>query len=325
MSISIKHKMLLTILFIATVLIAVGCSAEEQKETKQPENKEKAAKISFELKKAEPQRLENIFGIGYPGNDEGLYIASQDGLKIFSNGGWLEGNSQKHEYMGFQATVDGFIASGHPNKGSNLKDPLGVVKSMDKGATLENLAFYGESKFYFLSSSFNGQAIYLINQVKNSQLEPGVFISEDQGETWEKVMLHGLDANTLGMIAVHPTNNSIMAMSTKDGIYFSENKGQTMKKVTSSIMTTALAFSEDSLYYSSVENNKVLFYQMNLQSFKAEPVNIPFLSYDNPITYIAVNYRNPNTLSFSTYLNDVYQTDDGGQAWKLVLKNGRIE
>lgn len=325
MSISLINKMLLSILLIATVFIAFGCSDEEQRETKQPVNKENAPEISFELKKAEPQRLENIYGIGYPGNDEGLYIASQDGLKIFSNGGWLEGNSQKHEYMGFQATVDGFIASGHPDKGSNLKDPLGVVKSMDKGATLGNLAFYGESNFYFLSSSFNGQAIYLINQVENSQLEPGVFISEDQGKTWEKVMLHGLDANTLGMIAVHPANNGIMAMSTKDGIYFSEDKGQTMKKVTSSIMTTALAFSEDSLYYSSVENNKVLFYQMNLQSFKAEPVNIPFLSYDNPITYIAVNHKDQSTLSFATYLNDVYQTADGGQAWNLVLKNGRIE
>ncbi|MBY0123873.1 hypothetical protein H0173_18525 [Bacillus sp. S/N-304-OC-R1] len=318
------HKKLLSILAIIFLLALFGCSTHEQKETKRTEINEKHADPSFEIKKAEPQRLENIFGIGYPGNDEGLYIASQNGIKIFSNGSWLEGTTQKHEYMGFQTTLDGFIASGHPEKDSKLQDPLGIVKSIDKGASLEQLAFYGESNFYFLSSSYNGKTMYIINQEKNSKLKLGVYMSEDEGKSWEKVMLKGLDSNTLGMIAVHPENN-IMAMSTREGIYYSEDKGQNIKKITNPIMTTALAFSEDSLYYSSAENNKVLFYKMDLQSFNVNSVNIPFLSYDNPITYIAVNNKDQNKLSFATYLNDVYESADGGQTWKLVLKNGRIE
>ena len=323
MTILIRPKKYLLFLAFTFAIVASGCSADEKK---QPIHNEKPIKsVSFELKKAAPQRLEQIYGIGYPGNDNGLYIASQEGIKVFSDGGWFEGTSNKHEYMGFQATENGFIASGHPEKGSELENPLGLVKSNDKGATLERLAFYGESNFYFVSASYNEKAIYIINQEKNSQIEPGVFISENKGESWDDVSLKGLDADTLGMIAAHPTNNSLMAMSTKSGIFYSNDQGQNMKKVTDSIMSTALAFSEENLYYSSVENNKVLFYKMNIHTFEVEQVSIPFLSYDNPITSISVNNKNQDTLSFATYLNDVYETSDGGQNWKLILKNGRIE
>ncbi|WNS74380.1 hypothetical protein RRV45_15875 [Bacillus sp. DTU_2020_1000418_1_SI_GHA_SEK_038] len=323
MTISIRIKKHLTFLAFGFAIVASGCSADEQKHPLKKE--EPVVSGTFELKKAAPQRLEQIYGLGYPGNDTGLYIASHEGLKVYSNGGWLEGTSQKHEYMGFQATEDGFMASGHPEKGSDLKDPLGLVYSQDKGATLENLAFYSESNFYFLSVSYNGKVIYIINQEKNSQIEPGVFISKNEGKTWEQVQLNGLDADTLGMIAAHPTNNSLMAMSTKSGIFFSNDQGKNMNKFTDPIMSTALAFSEDNLYYSSVENNKVLFYKMNIHTLEAEQISIPFLSYDNPITFISVNYKDQNTLSFATYLNDVYESSDGGQNWKLVLKNGRIE
>lgn len=326
MEISIRQKKYLTCFAFAFALIASGCSANEQNDSKQPVKKDEPAEnISFELKKAEPQRLEQIYGLGYPGNDEGLYIASQEGIKIFTNGSWLEGTSQRHEYMGFQATKDGFIASGHPEKGSGLDNPLGVVTSNNKGASLEKLAFYGESNFYFLSSSFNTNAIYLINQEENAEIGPGVFLSNDMGKTWGQVPLNGLDADTLGMIAAHPTDSNIMAMSTKSGIYYSKDQGQNIKLVSAPIMTTALAFSEEDLFYAAVENNKVLFYKMNIHTLKVSPINIPFLSYDNPITFIAVNNEKQNTLSFATYLNDVYESADGGQNWKLVLKNGRIE
>ncbi|KAB2338988.1 hypothetical protein F7731_03525 [Cytobacillus depressus] len=321
-----KLKKYLTLLALAFALIVSGCSPQEQNEKMKQANKEEPVKtVNFELKKAEPGRLEQIYGLGYPGNDKGLYIASQEGIKIFSNGEWLEGNSQKHEYMGFQATHDGFIASGHPEKGSKLENPLGIVKSVDRGGTLEKLAFYGEGRFFFLGASFQSGAIYIINEVENSKIKPGVFLSEDKGENWEQVQLNGLDSDTLGMIAVHPKDNGIMAMSTKSGIFFSNDKGKNMNKLTDSIMSTALAFSEDYLYYSSVENNKVLFYKMDIHTLGSEQMNIPFLSYDNPITFIAVNHKDENTISFDTYLFDVYESADRGQNWKLVLKNGRIE
>ncbi|KOP84054.1 hypothetical protein AMS60_14150 [Bacillus sp. FJAT-21945] len=307
-------------------LFMAGCSNGEQTEKEQPSKKSEPVQVSkFEIKKASPQRLERINGLGYPGNDEGLYIASHQGIKVFTDKGWLEGSIQKHEYMGFQASEDGFYASGIPEESSDLKSPLGLVKSTDKGATLKKLAFYGESNFQFLSKGYGTNTIYMINQEENSMLEPGVYLSDDEGKSWSPVALKGFEADTLGMIAAHPTNSNKMAMSTRSGIFLSKDKGANMERATAPVMTTALAFSEENLYYSAVEENKVLFYRMDIHTKKAVQLEIPFLNYDNPVTFIAVNHKNNATIAFATYLNDVYESNDDGKNWDLVLKNGKIE
>lgn len=319
------NKYVLTIT-VALALLAGGCSSKEISDDKQSTKKTEPVQVSeFEIRKAPPQRIDQIYGLGYPGNDEGLYIASHQGIKIHSGDGWLEGTSQKHEYLGFQATKDGFFASGHPEEGSDLKNPLGLVKSIDKGATLEKLAFYGESDFHFLSSSYGTDTLYVINEKETPTLKLGVYLSEDEGQTWEPVKLNGFDSDTFGMIAVHPTNSNMMAMATKSGIFLSEDKGKNIKRVTEPIMATALTFSENNLYYSSVENNKVLFNKLNINTLESEQMEIPFLDYDNPVTYIAVNHKDNKTLSFSTYLYDVYESNDEGENWNLILKNGKIE
>ncbi|WP_313798196.1 F510_1955 family glycosylhydrolase [Cytobacillus sp.] len=319
-------KKLILPCMIGFSLFMAGCSNGDQTDKEQPGKKSEPVQVTkFEIKKASPQRLERINGLGYPGNDDGLYIASHQGIKIFTKKGWLEGSSQKHEYMGFQASEDGFYASGSPDEDSDLKTPLGLVKSTDKGATLEKLAFYGESNFQFLSKGYRTNAIYIINQKDNSELGLGVYLSEDEGKSWDPVALKGFDADTLGMIAAHPTNSSKMAMSTRSGIFASEDKGEHMELITAPVMTTALAFSEEYLYYSAVEDNKVLFYQLNLKTKEAVKLDIPFLNYDNPVTFIAVNHKNNDTISFATYLNDVYESTDGGKNWGSVLKNGKIE
>jgi len=313
-------------LILAFTLILASCSSNEENKKNQPKNEKEQAQVhDFAITNAASGRIEQIYGIGYPGNDEGLYIAAQEGMKIYINNDWYEGNSEKHEYAGFQAVKDGFYASGHPEKGANLEDPLGLIKSIDKGATFEKLAFYGEGDFHFLSAGYETNMLYLINEKERPTLEAGVYRSEDEGKSWELLKLDGLHADTVGMIAAHPTNEQMMAMATRSGIYLSENKGDNMKLVTEPSMVTALALSENYLFYSAVENNKVFFYEIDLSTLKSVPIDIPFLNYDNPITYIAVDYKNDKTLSFSTYLFDVYQSIDNGGTWDLLLKNGKIK
>ncbi|WP_026584550.1 F510_1955 family glycosylhydrolase [Bacillus sp. J33] len=316
------------LLFIySLLLLAAGCSSEEQKSQSQSEEPQKKAEeeTPYEVIKASAQQIEHIQGIGYPGNDTGLYLSSSNGLKFFKDGTWFETSAHNHDYMGFQAQKDGFIASGHPDKNSELKDPLGIVKSTDKGASLEKLAFYGKSSFPFLSAGYNSGIVYIISQEQTAELAPGVYRSENKGQTWEPVSLKGLEADTLGMIAAHPDNPNIMAMSTRSGIFFSRDKGETVELVSEPIMATALAFTKDSLYYAYAKQEKVLLDKIDLETMESSPVELPFLSYDNPITYIAADYQNAGRLSFSTYLKDLYQTHDSAENWELLLKNGRIK
>jgi hypothetical protein len=323
-----KHcKKGVLLLLFSLVLLATGCSSEEQKSENPPEEPSKKAgeQSPFELTKASAQQIEHIQGIGYPGNDTGLYLSSSDGLKLFKDGSWHETSTHNHDYMGFQAIKDGYIASGHPDKDSDLKDPLGIVKSTDKGASFKDLVFYGESTFPFLSAGYNTGMIYVINQEENTKLDPGVYRTEDEGQTWEPVSLKGLKADTLGMIAAHPDDADIMAMSTRSGIFFSRDKGETVELVSEPIMATALAFTEDSLYYAFAKQERVLLNKIDLETMKTSPVEIPFLGYDNPITYIAADYQNSGRISFSTYLKDLYESGDSGENWELLLKNGRIK
>ena len=309
-------------LLMGVLLVASGCTnkSQEQKKTEQ-ENRAQTEK-NFELVKSKKITLKNIRGIGYPGNDNALYVAANDGLKMYKDTTWYETSGNQHDYIGFQSVEKGFIASGHPQKGTDVKDPFGLVKSVDKGATLQKLAFYGKYNFYFTAASFSGNGIYVISEKPNDVLSLGVNYSTDNGDTWKKSSLKDFNADSFGMMAVHPNHGETMAMATRTGIYYSNDYGNTMKLITAPIMVTALTFSGDSILFSSVENDKILLKSINFASTEQTNITFPFLDYDNPITYLAVNPKSPNQIAFTTYKNDLYESIDGGKNWSSLLKEG---
>jgi hypothetical protein len=324
----------------ASILFFTGCSKEKERNETKPapaeenadqskdqigEESEQNAGIEFIIK-AKPQTIEHVHGIGYPGNDEGLYVATHHGIKIFTQGSWYETSEENHDYMGFQAVEDGFYASGHPEEGSSLKNPLGLVKSTDNGKALDKIAFYGESDFHFMAASYKGRALYLINEQSNSKLEAGVFVSKDNAKSWVPVTLKGMESNTLGMIAVHPEKGETFAMSTKDGVFVSEDYGKTIQEIGEYEMVTAAAFSKDFLYISPIQEKKLKLVKLvSGQEGGAVELPIPILDYDNPITYIAADYKQDGRLAFITIQNDLYESADGGQTWKQLLSKGKIQ
>lgn len=322
----VKKKVLLSI-FISILLITAGCSsqAENNKKSKQDQSQVKTA-VPFQIVPAKKQKIGQIRGIGYPGNDDALYVATNDGIKFYKNSKWLETTANKHNLMSFQALNTGFLTSGHPQKGTSLKDPLGIVESTDQGKSLKKLGFYGKGNFHFLSASFLGNGMYLIMEQPTDTLDPGVYFSKNNsGENWIKSKLVGFTADSLGMIAVHPKNGNTMAMSTKTGIYYSENYSNTMNAITGPIMVTALTFNGDNILYSSVEDQKILLKEINPKTGEVKDVVIPFLDYDNPVTYITTDPKNEKRLAFATYKNDLYESVDGGKSWNNILTDGKIE
>ena len=51
---------------------------------------------------------------------------------------------------------------------SNLKNPLGIMKSTDQGNTLEKIKFYGEIDFHYLAASYYNHTLYVYNEHPNS-------------------------------------------------------------------------------------------------------------------------------------------------------------
>src|ERR1700730_13925377 len=135
----------------------------------------------------------------------------------------METSSTPVQYTGFQATEKGFIASGHPEKGIGLKDPLGLIESYDKGKSFNKLAFYWTGNFLFLLSSFFGNGLYLINNEPDTKLDSGVYYSENDGKNWLKSQFKNFHADSLGMIAVHPKDGNVMSIATRTGLYYSNH------------------------------------------------------------------------------------------------------
>lgn len=321
MKVAYKRVFAIILVFL---LIAAGCSNNQKPKTTEQEKKP-AAKVNFDIVETKNVKVSRIFGIGYPGNDEGLYIAANNGLQMHRDGKWLETTTNRHQYMGFQAVKAGFISSGRPQKGTDLKDPLGLVQSSDRGKTLEELAFYGKSIFHFAGVSYSGKGIYVINEKDDNGLSRGVNYSKDNGKTWSNSKFADFNADSLGMIAVHSINGDIMAMSTRTGIYYSTDNGNTMKLITGPIMVTTLTFMGDSILYSSVENDKISLKTINPATGEQADLAFPFLDFDNPITYVAVDPEDTSKIAFATYKNDLYESTDGGKTWVNLLKDGKKE
>ncbi|QVY60426.1 F510_1955 family glycosylhydrolase [Cytobacillus gottheilii] len=325
----ILKRFLIPFLLLTVFLAACTNTEDEAEQPSTPDNEtEEPAQenpeteeedVPFEIVEAADIEIAQLQGIGYPGNDDALYVATDQGLLMFKGDNWYETTSKKHDYFGFNAVEDGFISSGQQGEAK-----LGIAKSTDKGETLEYIAFKEKGQFPFLTAGYQTGIIYGINGDASTEMDPGLFRSAGEDAEFEPVPLNGFGADTLGMIAAHPTDANKMAMATRSGIYLSEDKGNNMELITEEIMVTALAFTEGHLYYSSVENEKVLFHSISLETMESASIEIPFLAYDNPITYITGSQKNEGTLAFSTYMRDLYQSADFGESWENILEKGSI-
>ncbi|EJS66197.1 MULTISPECIES: F510_1955 family glycosylhydrolase [Bacillus] len=317
-------------LAITSLLFITGCSSNAEtapvkKDTvqSQPKHTETANTIPQNFyKETTFGKIEHIHGIGYAGNMPGVSIATHSGIKVYQNGKWLETKTELHDYMGFQATKNGFFASGHPAPGANLKNPLGLMKSSDGGNTLEKLAFYGESDFHNLAVGYNTEAIYLYNERPNSKLQQGFYFSTNNGQEWKNSKLKGL-SSTIHSFSVHPDQSSVVAVSAKDGVYLSTDYGNTFELFSTSLESTAVTLSNEDVIYSPI--NKQIITKKSIATNEETNIQIPPLDPKDAIMYISQNPQNSAEIVFATMKANVFLSADDGTTWKQITKEGAFQ
>ncbi|EMI9088508.1 VPS10, VPS10 domain protein [Bacillus cereus] len=317
-------------LAITSLLIITGCSSNAEtapvkKETvqSQPKNKETATAVPSNFyKEITSGKIAHIHGIGYAGNMPGISIATHSGIKVYQNGKWFETTTQLHDYMGFQATKNGFFASGHPEPGANLKNPLGLMKSSDGGNTLEKLAFYGESDFHNLAVGYNTEAIYLYNERPNSKLQQGFYFSTNNGQDWKNSKLKGL-SSTIHSFSVHPDQASVVAVSAKDGVYLSTDYGNTFELLSTSLESTAVTLSNEDVIYAPI--NKQIITKKSIATNEETNIQTPSLDAKDAIMYISQNPQNSAEIVFATLKANVFLSTDEGKTWKQITKEGAFQ
>lgn len=269
--------------------------------------------------------MDHVHGIGYAGNQNAIFFAAHDGLKVYENSQWLRTKSENHDYMGFNAVNDGFYASGHPGEESKLPNPFGIKRSIDNGKTLEALALEGEADFHGMAVGYNNHAIYALAPQDNAVMKAGeIYLSEDNAASWQKVSANGL-GEKIFMFAVHPTTPDIVAAAGKDGIYLSTDKGESFELISNGVSGTSVFFNEDTLWYGGYnDNEQPSLTKYMLENGTEEQIKLPTMKED-AVMYLAQNPQDQQEIVFATFKGDVYVSNTEGTSWETLVEEGNLQ
>jgi protein-disulfide isomerase len=263
--------------------------------------------------------IAQLRGLGFSADGRQLFVATNDGFRVFADGVWSVPDLPKHDYLGYTVADDGFYSSGYPDPAANMVSPLGLVKSSDEGKTLTPLAFEGESDFNLVGVGYRNHAIYVFNGVPNSKLTLGIHYSLDDGQTWQESALRGLKSRP-ARIAVHPTEANRVAIATEGGLLLSSDYGDTFEPVGEGGPAIAAAFDP---------GGALLFFgyqQLSAHEWANQKVldlPTPAIVPEDAIAYIAVSPTKIEEMAFATFLGDLHLSRDGGQIWQQILKAGK--
>lgn len=273
-------------------------------------------------------QFEHLHGLGYSPDGQRLLLPAHDGLRVYANGKWTRPDTPAHDYMGFAPVKDGFYASGHPAPGSNLPDPLGLVKSTDEGATLKTLGLSGEADFHVMAAGYYSRVLYAINTAPNSKMDsPGLYYTADEGKTWVKSAMNGLPKEALTAhnawvaLAVHPTDIAVVAVGVDSGLYLSTDHGHRFQHVLPQMPISALAFTKKGTLLVAGYRNGPFLYEMDLANKQPRKIRIPVAD-DDTIVYLAPNPVHEGDLAVATFNRDVYLTRDKGVNWIQIADQG---
>lgn len=265
----------------------------------------------------EAVQFRHIHGLSFSSDGSQLFVPAHDGLLVYEDGRWIVPDLPVHDYMGYSGTDDGFFSSGHPGPGSNLVNPLGLVRSTDGGATFETLAFEGESDFHLMAAGYENHAVYVVNPAQNSRLPVGLHYTLDDGQTWEQSQAQGISGGPI-QLGVHPTEPGTVAIAAEGGLFLSNNYGDTFTRIGDASPVTAVTF--------DLDGERLLFayqelFAYDLTSGQIDTFQIPAVTGDDATAYITVNPVS-DQIAFATFNKDIYLSQNNGQSWETIAEQG---
>jgi photosystem II stability/assembly factor-like uncharacterized protein len=336
----VKKKLGLLVGMIVVLLFVTACAQTEQEQ--ELENGEKTSLENSTGTSNEEQKSEeteedleapvdsfmHIHGLSYDKKEPySLYMSSHHGLIQINGSGqwnWIGEPKNRHDLMGFTVqSEDIMISSGHPVKGSKLKNPMGVVISKDSGQTWEPIALHGMVDFHvFEVNAGDSTIVYGIN---SHGAHAGIYRSLDGGSEWDKQQAKGLpsDLSTIYSLVSNPEDPQSILVGTQGGIFASADGGQTW-----TLTNNALSFtSAKGVKYSSglivaylLGENEGL---MSSTDFGNTWTSLNLKLEEDAAMHIAIHPKQEGVYAVGTYNEHLLQTADGGATWTKLATSGK--
>lgn len=174
----------------------------------------------------------HIHGVGIDPGDGTLLLATHDGLFKVDEGGKSTRVGPVIDLMGFAVAGAGhFVASGHPGRGVDLPQPVGLVESMDGGRTWKQVSRQGVSDFHALTVSDGGVLGY-----------DGSLWRSIGGKEWDQVTIPAAPAT----LSASPDGEQILA-TTQQGLLRSDDGGISWSKVDGAPLLQVVDWAEDGI------------------------------------------------------------------------------
>ncbi|MFM9330243.1 F510_1955 family glycosylhydrolase [Paenibacillus mesotrionivorans] len=276
--------------------------------------------------KKESMNLIQIYGMTYDRSGSGIMVATHEGIKWWRDNRWQSEGGDRHDFVAFAPFEGGFYASGKPGPGSKLPNPLGLAKSTDAGQNVQLLALEGKVEFHYLASTVRSPAtIYGYHETYGVQplRQPGLYHTTDEGGSWMRSSMKGFEGEPTGL-AVHPERPELVAMGARDGLFLSQDKGNTFEKVLPGLGISSLSFDRDGMITAGTFKDKPALLQLDSTGKQTAEIPLPELKGD-AVAFSAHNPVKPEERVISTYEHDLYLTSDGGATWYQLAAGGKTK
>lgn len=197
-----------TVLLLATIVALVLVASAD--------DGERGAQVNS----AERPRVMDVHGLGVDPADGSVYLATHTGLLRARPGTsvYESAGGPTQDLMGFSVAGPGrFFASGHPGPGQDLPNPIGLIRSGDRGRSWRQVSLAGEADFHLLEAA--GDHVYGIY---------GPFVvSTNGGRSWrERKAPDGVID-----LAADPRRPSRVMAATETGAFISDDAGASWRKL----------------------------------------------------------------------------------------------
>ena len=265
--------------------------------------------------------LHHVHGLAFTPDGRALLVPAHIGLAVYRNGRWSSAPGPAHDFMGFSVAKNAIYTSGHPAPGSPLRNPFGLMKSLDGGKTWKQLSLYGEADFHDIAAGYRTNVVYVISSGANSQMpEAGFYYTRNEGETWKRSELGGIISPITG-IAAHPDDPRTVAASTFGGLYLSRDFGKRFRRIGPARAVTAVSFDPDAKHLLFASEDVSALARITLDGQSDQSLKLPALASD-VVTYIAQNPANRKEIAIASRMRTVFLSEDAGKNWKQIVRGG---